>query len=573
MSAFKKITIGGRLYCGSFLLILVLFGLAVTAWIQLSNVASLARQAGVVRVNQLELIASTELKVTQSLLDLRQALLAKTPQEIEAALKDIDKMRQQISQNDDAFLKQIRTQAGRDAFDKDWLKLQQATWPAAEANMALVREGKREEALAMLISKTVPTFKPMQDWLSAERERQGKALAKEVADIESEAHATRLELSGIAVTITIVLMVFSWYITHVLRGRVNESQEIAERVKNGDFTQAVIDRARDEFSPLMQTLEAMQSSLTKVVLTVRGNADLVATASAQIASGNQDLSSRTEQQASSLEETASSMEELTSTVKQNADNARQANQLAVAASEVAVKGGEVVSQVVSTMEGINASSKKMADIITVIDGIAFQTNILALNAAVEAARAGEQGRGFAVVASEVRNLAQRSASAAKEIKTLIDDSVSKVESGGKLVAEAGTTMDEVVASIRRVNDIMSEITAASAEQSAGIEQVNQAIVQMDTVTQQNAALVEEAAAAAASLQDQAQKLVGVVSTFRTGAGQASAASGQTRVAQAPASAPKKPALKVIPSKSSVPAVARKAPALGGEKSGDEWEEF
>jgi methyl-accepting chemotaxis protein len=258
----------------------------------------------------------------------------------------------------------------------------------------------------------------------------------------------------------------------------------------------------------------MNDSLAKVVGEVRQGTDTMATASSQIASGNQDLSSRTEQQASSLQETAASMEELTSTVKQNADNARQANQLAVSASEVAVRGGSVVSQVVDTMSAINTSSRKIVDIIAVIDGIAFQTNILALNAAVEAARAGEQGRGFAVVASEVRSLAQRSAAAAKEIKGLIDDSVGKVAAGSHQVAEAGQTMEEIVASVKRVTDIMGEIMSASHEQTQGIEQINQAISQMDQVTQQNAALVEEAAAAAGSLQEQAGSLSQVVSVFQ-----------------------------------------------------------
>ena len=276
---------------------------------------------------------------------------------------------------------------------------------------------------------------------------------------------------------------------------------------------AVETRANDK-SSLLFAMKSMRDSLAKVVGEVRSGTDTIATASGQIAAGNQDLSSRTEEQASSLEETASSMEELTSTVKQNADNARQANQLAVSASEVASRGGTVVSQVVQTMGSINASSKKIVDIIGVIDGIAFQTNILALNAAVEAARAGEQGRGFAVVAAEVRNLAQRSAAAAKEIKTLIDDSVDKVDSGAKLVDEAGATMQEIVDSIQRVTDIMSEITAASAEQTSGIEQINQAITQMDQVTQQNAALVEEAAAASEAMQEQAGKLAQVVAVFR-----------------------------------------------------------
>jgi methyl-accepting chemotaxis protein len=270
---------------------------------------------------------------------------------------------------------------------------------------------------------------------------------------------------------------------------------------------------------------------------VRAGTENIVTASRQIASGNMDLSSRTEQQASSLEETASSMEELTSTVRQNADNARQANVLARNASQIAAHGGEVVSQVVSTMASINASSKKIGDIIAVIDGIAFQTNILALNAAVEAARAGEQGRGFAVVASEVRNLAQRSAAAAKEIRGLISDSVTKVEAGGHLVDEAGVTMQEIVQGIGRVTDIMADIASASAEQTTGIEQVNEAITQMDGVTQQNAALVEEAAAAAAALQEQATALAHLVSVFNVGHGEAPRAGGsRSLVVRAPAPA-------------------------------------
>ncbi|MBC7681600.1 MAG: hypothetical protein H7172_04645, partial [Ferruginibacter sp.] len=278
----------------------------------------------------------------------------------------------------------------------------------------------------------------------------------------------------------------------------------------------------EDGASLMFAMSGMRDSLALIVNQVRQGTDTIATTSDQIAAGNHDLSRRTEQQASALEETAASMEELTSTVKQNADNARQANQLAVSASNIAVRGGSVVAQVVGTMGAINTSSRKIVDIIGVIDGIAFQTNILALNAAVEAARAGEQGRGFAVVASEVRSLAQRSAAAAKEIKTLIGDSVDKVEEGSKQVAEAGRTMDEIVGSVKRVTDIMAEIEAASKEQALGIEQVNQAITQMDQVTQQNAALVEEASAAARSLQEQASSLAEVVGVFQLGGAHASA---------------------------------------------------
>jgi methyl-accepting chemotaxis protein len=305
---------------------------------------------------------------------------------------------------------------------------------------------------------------------------------------------------------------------------------------------------------------------------VRSGTDTIATASSQIAAGNHDLSSRTEEQASSLEETAASMEELTSTVKQNADNARQANQLAVSASSVAVKGGSVVAEVVGTMGAINASSRKIVDIIGVIDGIAFQTNILALNAAVEAARAGEQGRGFAVVAAEVRNLAQRSAAAAKEIKTLIDDSVSKVEEGSNQVAEAGKTMDEIVDSVKRVTDIMAEITAASQEQTSGIEQINQAITQMDQVTQQNAALVEEAAAAASSLQEQAANLSQVVSVFKMDRAQEQVAQHPQRTVARPAATPKQPpqARKAIAAPQRKPVAPTGDLAMAG---GGSWETF
>ncbi|MCL9844492.1 methyl-accepting chemotaxis protein [Ralstonia solanacearum] len=293
---------------------------------------------------------------------------------------------------------------------------------------------------------------------------------------------------------------------------------VFERMAEGDLATRmdVPTRAgrRDETARLMHAVVSMQSGLQKMVGQVRTGSDAIAGATRQIAAGNADLSQRTEEQASSLEETASSMEELTSIVKQNADNARQASTLAVNASDIAVKGGEVVGRVVETMAGINDSSKKIADIIGVIEGIAFQTNILALNAAVEAARAGEQGRGFAVVAGEVRSLAQRSATAAKEIKELIGDSVGRVRHGSKLVAEAGTVIDEVVVAVKRVTDIMGEISAASDEQSSGIEQVNQAVNQMDEVTQQNAALVEEAAAAAESLETQAEALRRAVSAFR-----------------------------------------------------------
>jgi methyl-accepting chemotaxis protein-1 (serine sensor receptor) len=358
--------------------------------------------------------------------------------------------------------------------------------------------------------------------------------------------------------------------TMLIRGIVNPLEEavrIAHAVAAGDLTQEIEVRSKDETGRLMQALKDMNAGLVKIVGRVRGGTDTIATASTQIAAGNLDLSSRTEQQAAALEETASSMEELISTVKQNAENARQANVLAESASQVAGKGGSVVSEVVHTMGAINDSAKKIVDIIAVIDGIAFQTNILALNAAVEAARAGEQGRGFAVVAGEVRNLAQRSAAAAKEIKGLIDDSVEKVQVGSELVDQAGATMAEIVQSVSRVTDIMAEITAASLEQTAGIEQVNTAITQMDQATQQNAALVEEASAAAQQLRDEADSLARVVGTFHLKA--------QLVHRSAPRSAAAPALVARAPAKAAAPAVRaasapRREPVAAAT---DEWEAF
>jgi len=383
-----------------------------------------------------------------------------------------------------------------------------------DAVVALKKDGKLEEAEAMLNERFTPDGKAYLATLSSLVQLQRKSIDANAAAIEQKYESSRRFMIGLGLFVLALGGLFAWRLTKGIVEPLSRAVDIAAAVANKDLTTQIEVTTKDETGRLLEALRSMNAGLIEIVSEVRKGTDSISTASSEIAAGNLDLSSRTEEQASSLEETASSMEELTSTVKQNADNARQANQLAVKASEVAQRGGGVVSEVVSTMEAIHGSSRKIADIISVIDGIAFQTNILALNAAVEAARAGEQGRGFAVVATEVRNLAQRSAAAAKEIKELIDDSLNKVDAGSMLVTQAGSTMAEVVDSIQRVTDIMGEITSASVEQSSGIEQVNQAVSQMDQVTQQNAALVEEAAAAAAALHEQADALTTVVAVFK-----------------------------------------------------------
>jgi len=350
---------------------------------------------------------------------------------------------------------------------------------------------------------------------------QQASVARALQEADQSARTGQLILGVGGVSALVLAALLAWALARSIVLPLQRATASARRIAQGDLSERMHVEGRDEASALQAALMEMQGSLSRLVADVRMNSESVATASAQIAQGNNDLSQRTEGQASALQQTAATMDELGTTVRHNADNARQARELALGASGVADRGGQVVGRVVSTMTGINASAKKIAEIIAVIDGIAFQTNILALNAAVEAARAGEQGRGFAVVASEVRSLAQRSAEAAKQIKTLISDSVEQVEQGTHLVDQAGKTMAEIVSAIKRVSDIVAEISAASSEQSSGVGQVGQAISQMDQATQQNAALVEESAAAAESLRQQAQQLVHSVSAFNLNASSAS----------------------------------------------------
>ena len=433
----------------------------------------------------------------------------------------LDKAVASANTNFDKVIATYRAERLYDATDSKMLDADQAAMEAYRRALvpffAAAYAGDMDGVRATLLAGTplaitaAAAKKSMDDHIAYNNKLVDDVKAESLAAYDT-AFNTMLAVLGVAVLLTGAL---AWHIYRTISGGLGNIEHTLERVSASlDLSAAMPVERMDEVGRTATAFNKFLERIVDVIATVRTSADTVSVAAAQISAGNADLSVRTEQQASSLEETASSLEELTSAVRQNTDNARQANTLAVSASDVARKGGAVVAQVVGTMGSINESAKKIADIIGVIDGIAFQTNILALNAAVEAARAGEQGRGFAVVATEVRNLAQRSAAAAKEIKGLIEDSVDKVNTGSVLVDQAGATMEEIVASIRRVTDIMGDIANASHEQSAGIEQVNQAISQMDQVTQQNAALVEEAAAAASSLQERAVELVDVVAVFR-----------------------------------------------------------
>ncbi|KQN65781.1 chemotaxis protein [Duganella sp. Leaf61] len=519
----KTFTVRAQLAMAFGCLATLLFGIATFAIIAISNQSeSFENYVNGVRARS-EAAHLVREAVGMRAVAARNLVLVKTPGDRDVEKKLVFQAHEDVTTN-----LQKLTQLAKDPSASDEARRMIANIDSVEKNYApvalaivdLALQDKRDDAVSRMNVACRPLLAAL---VSASNEYaqyttlRSARLIKEAEDHFNSSRNTLVFLSVFAMIVaTGAGMVISRRIINALGAEPSALCDAVTKVANGDLTCELQVKPEDS-SSVIAAVQRMQTSLIEVVSSVRQDSDTVSIAATEISSGNTDLSSRTEQQAASLEETASSMEEMTATVRQNADNARQANVLAVKASEIAAKGGAVVTQVVTTMDAISDASRKISDIISVIDGIAFQTNILALNAAVEAARAGEQGRGFAVVASEVRNLAQRSASAAKEIKVLIDNSVNCVGVGTRLAKDAGDTMHEVVGSVNRVTDVIAEIVSASQEQSAGIEQINQAIIGMDHVTQQNAALVEEGAAAAESLRQQAANLVRTVSIFHIGA--------------------------------------------------------
>ncbi|OYT99969.1 MAG: methyl-accepting chemotaxis protein [Burkholderiales bacterium PBB1] len=513
MNAFNNLRIGIRLGIGFALLIAAVLFVALFARLTLGGIKEeldVLTDDRVVKVEQVNSIIDNVNEIGTSVRNI--ALLSDT-QKMQAELADI---REAKARNAELYKKledSIQSEKGKAAL-RTAFEARSAYNPLIERASELGLANKQDEATALLLGELQPAQKRYMGALTDLITLQKSMMAQSDESVTQTVASAGTLMLTIAVVTGITGVLLAWAITRSITAPIRQAVQVAETVAAGDLSSRIESQSKDETGQLLAALRTMNDSLVGIVSSVRNSSDSIATGSSQIATGNADLSQRTEEQASNLQQTAASMEQLTQTVKQNADTARQATQLAGSASNAAAQGGTVVAQVVSTMGEISESSRKISDIIGVIDGIAFQTNILALNAAVEAARAGEQGRGFAVVASEVRSLAQRSASAAKEIKTLIGASVEKVENGSKLVHEAGQSMGEIVSQVKRVNDLINEISASSVEQSTGIGQIGDAVSQLDQVTQQNAALVEESAAAAESLKHQAANLAQTVAVFK-----------------------------------------------------------
>ncbi|EYC52703.1 chemotaxis protein [Hylemonella gracilis str. Niagara R] len=492
------------------ILLLLAISASIGVW-RLQALAHTAREMGTTDNERLRQVATWRSAIELNWIRTRAALNETDTNRIKTWQTEMDQTSAMVTEVSKKAVAKITTEEGKALIAEVNKARENYRGPRAEI---LKRKLAGEDVSALVEQQLKPLSETYLGALQKLEDRQIELFNAKLELAELHAAQGRWIIIGSAIGALVLGLIAVMLLTRSIVPPLRQAVENAQAIAQGDLNRQIAVEGRDELAQMIGALAQMQSSLSQIVSRVRQGSESVSTASAEIAQGNHDLSARTESQASALQETAASMEELSSTVKQNADNARQANQLAQSASTVAVQGGEVVAQVVSTMKDINDSSKKIADIISVIDGIAFQTNILALNAAVEAARAGEQGRGFAVVAGEVRTLASRSADAAKEIKTLITASVNRVAQGSALADQAGHTMDNVVSSIRRVTDIMGEISAASVEQSSGVSQVGEAVTQMDQATQQNAALVEEMAAAASSLQTQAGELVQSVAVFK-----------------------------------------------------------
>jgi methyl-accepting chemotaxis protein len=509
----QNLKIGVRLGIGFGLVVFLLAAVAVIAVSRLEAGGRLTDE--IVSDKYVKVTLSNKIKndTDKEVRNLRNMLLASDPAEIKRYERRIQEM---SAKNDETYAKAAPLFHGTDseALFAAMVQSRANYKQAVSKTIATLDSTSIEAARAVLFKDVVPVQDIYFASIDKMVDHEAELMARTSATAIDEAHAATMMVTVLSVVATLIGVIASIVITRSIVRPIGEAITLAETVAQGDLTCMIEVRSTDETGRLLSALKQMNESLRHTVSEVRIGTTHIVSASTEIASGNLDLSSRTEEQAAALEQTAASMEQLTATAKHNAENASEANRLAVSASDVAVQGGAAVSEVVSTMSSIHASSSKIVDVIGLIDGIAFQTNILALNAAVEAARAGEQGRGFAVVATEVRTLAQRSATAAKEIKALINDSVAQVDHGTELVGRAGQTMEHVVTSIQRVASIISEIAAASREQMTGIDQINQAVGQMDSVTQQNAALVEEAAAAAQSLEDQAHRLTKTVSVFK-----------------------------------------------------------